>query len=432
MIVSELKKSILQIATEGKLVEQNLKFSSKEELQLILKDVKDNKKYKYEAIENVPFFIPENWIWVKLEDLCTKITDGTHSTPKYTKEGIHFLSVKDISSGKLNFENTKYISKEEHNQLYSRCNPEFGDVLITKVGTTGVPAIVDTDKEFSLFVSVALLKINIDKIYNKFLVYFLNSPIVQKQVRENTRGIGNKNWVLDDIKSTILPLPPLEEQKRIVKKLDEIFEKLDEINPVEIELEKLKEEFPNNMRNAFLNDIFKNYTDRIELKNIANINGGYAFKSVNYKKDGTGVRVIRISDFDESGIKSENIVRYDYEPKLDTYEINNDDIIMCMTGGTVGKNIIVRNLEERSYSNQRVATIKVNENFLPKFIYYYINSPEVQLLINKSKNSTNDNISMDLIKEFRIPDISIGEQKKIINKIEKILPLIENIKTIYE
>lgn len=187
MIVSELKKSILQIATEGKLVEQNLKFSSKEELQLILKDVKDNKKYKYEAIENVPFSIPENWIWVKLEDLCTKITDGTHSTPKYTKEGIHFLSVKDISSGKLNFENTKYISKEEHNQLYSRCNPEFGDVLITKVGTTGVPAIVDTDKEFSLFVSVALLKINIDKIYNKFLVYFLNSPIVQKQVRENTK-----------------------------------------------------------------------------------------------------------------------------------------------------------------------------------------------------------------------------------------------------
>lgn len=113
-------------------------------------------------------------------------------------------------------------SKEPKKELRERCNPERGDILLSKIGTTGVPAIVDTDEKFSLFVSVALLKINSKFLYNKYLYYMIYSPLVQKQANVNTRGVGNKNWVLDAIADTVVPLPPIEEQKRIVAKIEEI------------------------------------------------------------------------------------------------------------------------------------------------------------------------------------------------------------------
>ena len=93
---------------------------------------------------------------------------------------------------------------------------------MTKVGTTGIPVIVETDKVFSLFVSIALLKFNINLIFNKYLLYVIKSPVVQMQCEQNTRGVGNKNWVMRDIENTILPLLSLEEQKRIVAKIEEM------------------------------------------------------------------------------------------------------------------------------------------------------------------------------------------------------------------
>ena len=127
-----------------------------------------------------------------------------------------------MSSGTLSLENTKYISLAEHEELYARCDPSRGDMLLSKVGTTGVPAIVDTDEPFSLFVSVALLKYSHNYIDEQYLYYLLKSPLVQLQATENTRGVGNKNWVLDAIAKTIIVLPPLAEQKRIVAKLEEL------------------------------------------------------------------------------------------------------------------------------------------------------------------------------------------------------------------
>ena len=103
--------------------------------------------------DEIPLDIPPAWSWCRLGVILTKLTDGTHSTPKYQINGIPFLSVKDVSGGSLSFSSCKFISESEHRELYNRCNPEIGDLLLTKVGTTGIPAIVDTEREFSLFVS---------------------------------------------------------------------------------------------------------------------------------------------------------------------------------------------------------------------------------------------------------------------------------------
>ena len=245
-----LKKSILQEAVQGKLVPQDpndepaavLLERIRAEKQKLIAEGKikknkhesiifrrDNSHYeKLDGIERciddeIPFEIPETWCFCRLGTILYKLTDGTHSRPKYVEAGVPFISVKDVSSGMLDFSNCKFITEIEHKELYKRCNPEYGDILLTKVGTTGIPIIVNTTDEFSLFVSVALLKFNQKRMNNEYLLHLINSPLVQKQAEENTRGVGNKNWVMRDISNTLIVIPPLKEQYRIVEKLKNTF-----------------------------------------------------------------------------------------------------------------------------------------------------------------------------------------------------------------
>ena len=208
-----LKLKVLDLAIHGELIDNDLSLKSVD----------------IDKTDSVPFVLPKNWIWSDLGKMALKISDGTHSTPKYCDSGIPFLSVKDMSDGKLHFDNCKYISKEEHDVLYKRCDPKRNDLLITKVGTTGVPVIVDTDEEFSIFVSVAQLRFDLSKLYLKYIKYVVLSKFVQDIIAENTRGAANKNWVIKDIKKTTIPLPPLEEQKRIVEKIESLFELIEQL-----------------------------------------------------------------------------------------------------------------------------------------------------------------------------------------------------------
>ena len=262
MTPQELKNSILQLAVQGKLVEQREEEGTAVELfkeiqkekQRLIKEGKIKKEKPLPEIteDEKPFDIPDNWKWCRLGSILYKLTDGTHSTPKYTEIGVPFLSVKDMSSGKLNFLKCKYISEQDHKEIYSRCNPEYGDVLLTKVGTTGIPVIVDTDIQFSLFVSVALLKFNHNLIYNKFLKILISSPLVQKQASENTKGVGNKNWVIRDIANTIIILPPLAEQKRIVEKIEELLPLVKRYEQSWSKLEQFNSRFPEDMKKSLL------------------------------------------------------------------------------------------------------------------------------------------------------------------------------------
>jgi type I restriction enzyme S subunit len=162
----------------------------------------------------------------------------------------------------------------------------------------------------------------------------------------------------------------------------------------------------------------------VTLQSIAYTNGGYAFQSSKYSNK--GIRVIRISDFNNDGLLFSQIIRHPYQPELEQYKIKQNDILMCMTGGTVGKCCLVEAISEDMVTNQRVANISTI-TVLPRFLHYVLKSSTVQDIIRQNKNSTNDNISMDLILSLMIPLPPIEEQQKIVDKLETILPLIENI-----
>lgn len=202
--------------------------------------------------EEEPYKLPDNWVWTRLENISEKITDGAHKTPTYVKEGVPFISVKDIRNNEIFFDDTKFISLEEHKELYKRCNPEKGDVLVTKSGTIGRTAIVKDDIEFSLFVSVALIK-NIKNVINSnFLSYAMQDFINKIDVSRDIKGGVIKNYHISDMKKQLVPLPPLDEQKRIVEKLDSLFEKTEKIKEI---IEEVKEK-TSSRREAVLSRAF--------------------------------------------------------------------------------------------------------------------------------------------------------------------------------
>lgn len=139
----------------------------------------------------------------------------------------------------------------------------------------------------------------------------------------------------------------------------------------------------------------------VRLGTVAEVNGGFAFKSSKYTND--GVRVIRISDFDEKGFKNDKVVRYSYTDDLSCFSLESSNILMAMTGGTVGKSLLVKSLPELMVVNQRVATIKMVKGVVPEFINGLIRTNLIQSVIQAAKNSTNDNISMGDITGFFVP-----------------------------
>lgn len=149
-----------------------------------------------------------------LDELCVFIKDGTHQTPKYTEDtvrGIKFLSSKDVTSGQIDWSKIKYIPQELHEELYSRIAPQRGDILLAKNGTTGIPAIVDTDEVFDIYVSLALLRFKPGN-HVTYIWAALGTLETKKQFDSSLKGIGVPNLHLSEIKKTKIIIPPVELQ----------------------------------------------------------------------------------------------------------------------------------------------------------------------------------------------------------------------------
>lgn len=148
-----------------------------------------------------------------IQSVCEQIKDGTHQTPEYTDDiinGFKFLSSKDVTSGKINWDGIKYIPECLHNNLYKRIAPRKGDILLAKNGTTGVAAIVDVDEIFDIYVSLALLRpIEMNSIY---LCAAINSQETKEQFNRSLKGIGVPNLHLGEIKKTKILNPPIKMQ----------------------------------------------------------------------------------------------------------------------------------------------------------------------------------------------------------------------------
>ena len=238
-LLKKLRQCILQDAIEGKLTVnwrlQNpniesasklLEYISAKKYDLIKdKKLKKGSKQESNKLENIFFEIPDSWEFPDLDDITQFVTDGTHQTPKYTKQGRIFLSAQNVKPFNFMPENHKFVSEEDYINYIKNKNPEKGDLLVGRVGSQGEEALIDRDIEFAFYVSLCLVKTFKTETSPEFLEIVMNSPYGNAYASGNMSSLGSSagNFNLGRIRSFPIPFPPIAEQLAIVAKVKSLF-----------------------------------------------------------------------------------------------------------------------------------------------------------------------------------------------------------------
>ena len=189
----------------------------------------------------------KNWEVKYLDDVCELITCGVAARPNYVDEGVPFLSAKNVKDGQIIWSGYNCITEETHKELTKNNKPLKGDLLYTRVGSYGEAAVIEDDYEFSVFVSLTLIKVDKSKLNNYYLKHYLNSEAVKNLAKASISGSGVGNLNVGTVRKFTIPLPPLPEQQRIVSILDQAF----------AAIAKAKANAEQNLKNA--KELFESY-----------------------------------------------------------------------------------------------------------------------------------------------------------------------------
>lgn len=240
-LVKKLRQQLLQDAVQGKLVEQNPKDEPASELLKKLKAEKEKliaeKKLKKEKElppikpEEIPFEIPENWVWCRGEIVATYIDpQPSHRTPPESTDGVPYIAMSDIrKDGTLDFISARKVSRtvlEEHQNRYKL---QEGDFIFGKIGTIGKPVKLPYPFNYTLSANVILIQPERKLVNQDYLFYFLSSPAAEKNLIENKSTMSYPVFGMGKARNMPIPLPPLSEQNRIVQKLDELMQYCNEL-----------------------------------------------------------------------------------------------------------------------------------------------------------------------------------------------------------
>ncbi|OPX87895.1 MAG: EcoKI restriction-modification system protein HsdS [Pelotomaculum sp. PtaB.Bin104] len=254
----DMKKSILQAAVQGKIVEQDLndepaanlieRIKAEKEQLIKEKKVKADKVpsfiFKsedgsyYENVngetkcidDEIPFEIPNSWVWCRLKNCCLDIADIDHKMPPVVEEGYPYISPVNFTNGNgIDFENAKKVSKKDYLRLSKKIKPERNDIIFPRYGTIGVVRLINTDIDFLVSYSCATIKTSKGNTIPKYLYYSLQSQLKKDQIAKYINKTTQPNVGLQSIKQFLFPLPPFAEQQRIVEKVDELLTMCDRL-----------------------------------------------------------------------------------------------------------------------------------------------------------------------------------------------------------
>ena len=241
-LLKKLRQQILQDAIEGKLTkdwcEQNPNVEPASELlkriqaekEQLIKDKKIKKQKALPVItdDEKQFELPESWEWDRLGNICSKVTDGFHNTPKKLDNGRIYISATHIRETGVKWNSCLYVSENDHQELYRKTYPQKGEILITNRGAgCATPAIIDIEEQFS-FQNAALIGFNQGMVNNKY-IYFLILKMRDEIMKVFVSG--GLQPMLSNVKLREIPVsfPPFEEQKEIVKKVKKLFAICDQL-----------------------------------------------------------------------------------------------------------------------------------------------------------------------------------------------------------
>lgn len=485
MTPQQLKNAILQQAIQGKLVEQRVEEGTGQELFEAIQDEKKNlieegKLKKQKALpditaDEIPFEIPETWKWVKLIDLVSILGDGIHGTPKYSASGdYYFINGNNLNDGKIELKDTtKRVDKQEW-EKYKK-NLDLHTILISINGTIGNIAFYNNEKimlgKSACYFNVVLAELK------TYLFFLLKSDYFLKYALHSATGTTIKNVSLKAMSNFLIPLPPLAEQKRIVEKIEELLPLVERYENAWARLEELNKKFPLDMQKAILGQAIQG---KLAEQRAEEGTGQELFEAIQDEKkklieEGKLKKQKALPEITEDEIPFEipdswkwvrlgEISTYSQtKKKINVAEIETpmwsldlEDIekesgkiirrVMTNDRKISGEKIIFKK-EQILYSKLRPYLKKIliapdkgvcSSELVPfdmigncdnRFIVYVLKSAYVDFLINSVTYGVKmPRVGTETMINLLIPLPPLAEQKRIVEKIEELLPLVEKLK----
>ena len=485
MTPEQLKLSILQSAFQGKLTGECLPNETADDLYQQIQSEKQRliseKKIKKEkplpeiSADEIPFDIPDNWRWCYVGDLFLHNTGKAQNSSGSTNGTIRkFITTSNLYWGEFDF--TKIKEMPFTDTELERCTVKKGDLLVCEGGDCGRSAVWDYDEEVCIQNHVHRLRpyrdVNIYYFY--YLLY-----LYKNTGRLRGRGVAIQGLSNEAIHKVVLPLAPLEEQHRIVAKIEELLPYVDRYAAAYEKLGQFNAKFPEDMKKSILQyaiqgklvkqrpeegtgeDLYHQIqTEKQRLikegkikkeKPLAEIAedeipfdipeswkwvrwGDLSFSiqyGYNAPAKSTGrIKMVRISDIQNGKVIWETVPFCDInEAEIQTYLLATNDILFARTGGTVGKSYIVKEIpEDAIYAGYLIRT-RYSDMLCPEYLYYFM---QTQLYWTQLRNGTiataQPNCNGQTLSKMILPLPPLAGQKRIVAKLEEILPLCERLK----
>lgn len=498
MNAQDLRNSILQLAIQGKLVEQREEEGTAKELieeinaekERLIKEKKIKKEKPLAEIteDEVPFEIPESWEWVRFGEIINIVSARRVHQADWRTSGIPFYRAREIAkladTGRV--KNELFIDKELFNEFSKSGVPSAGDLMVTAVGTLGKSYIVkNNDKFYYKDASVICLE-NYGNLVSEYLQIVLDSEMMKKQIRSNSGGTTVATLTMVRMNMYCLPIPPLAEQKRIVAKIEELMPYIEKYGDAYSKLEVFNKNFPEDMQKSILQyaiqgklveqreeegtaeELYKQIQEEKEKlikekkikkeKPLSEITENEVPFEI--PESWKWVRLLDVCEYIQRGKspKYSDIQKYPVVAQkcnqwsgfsiekakfIDPDTINkytperflrDGDLMWNSTGlGTLGRMAIyyaALNPYELAVADSHVTVIRALKEFISyRYLYYYFANPSVQNVIEKqSDGSTKQKeLATSTIKSYVVPLPPLEEQKRIVAKIEEMLPYCQQL-----
>lgn len=484
MTPEQLRASILQYAMEGKLVKQDpndepaselIRKIEKEKNKLIKEGkIKKSKKLPAVTDDEKLFDIPDNWKWVRLGDIYNFI-DYRGKTPHKISSGIRLITAKNVRNGYIKLDPEEFISAEEYKECSTRGFIHKNDIFITTEAPMGLVAVNDFNEPIATAQRLITLQKYFEKQNNNFFAFQMQSPFFQEELRQSSTGTTVKGIKASNLKQILVLLPPLEEQKRIVAKIEKLMPLVDEYAESYNRLQKIDNEFEDKLKQSVLQYamegklVKQNPSDepaselikKIENEKAELIKEGKIKKSkklpaitddekpFDIPDSWEWVRLGNIGDWGAGATPSRQHPEYyggdvlwlktgdlndgviqDTSEKITEAGVDNSsvkvnqpgNILIAMYGATIGKLGIVG---KTLVTNQACCGCTPFKGIYNLYLFYYLLSARNRL-IELGSGGAQPNISKTKIENFIFPLPPLEEQKRIVTKIEKIMNSINN------
>lgn len=353
------------------------------------------------------------WEKVRLKDICESIADGDHQPPPKSINGIPFVTIANITDNKIDFSKSMFVSNDYYENLDQKRRAQKDDILYSVVGTFGIPVFIKEYKPFVFQRHIAILRPNKNNIDAKFLYYMMLSKNFYMKADSVAIGAAQRTITLNSLRNIEVDVPKIETQRRIADILS-TYDDLIENNQKQIKLleeaaQRLYKEwfvdlrFLGHEQTKIIDGVPEGW-EKVCLKAYCDIKSGYAFKSKDWNKSGCGV--IKIKDISNKFVDYSDcdFVPKDIAEKAANYYLNQGDLVIAMTGATIGKIGICT--KEGYYANQRVGKVFLGNKPKEKLPYAYCilsqKSTMDFILNNSSASSAQPNISGDKICDIKI------------------------------